>query len=74
MTKFSLSTQRMALDLLAQDARVTLKKKCARQSEADHMYAAITALRNTILWLEENEAEIKEYFKVQRELDAEAPR
>lgn len=71
-TKFSLSTQRMALDYLAQDARDILRKKC-RRSEADHMFAAITALRTTLDWLAEHEGEIREWVRVQKALDREAP-
>ncbi len=74
MTKFSLSMQRMALDMVTQDARVTLKKKCRGQSEADHMYAALVALRNTIDWLEEHEPDIREHIRIQKELDAQGTR
>lgn len=72
-TKFSLSTQRTAFDILCQDARTVFNKKCRRGAEADHMYAASVALRNTLDWLAAHEGEIREWVKTQKELDREAP-
>lgn len=72
-TKFSLNTQRMAFDLLCQDARTTFQKKCRRGPEAEHMYAASVALRNTLDWLVRHEEDIREWVRVQKELDREAP-
>lgn len=50
-TKFSLATQRTAFDLVCQDARSILQKKCRRGAEAD----------------------IREWVRVQKSLDREAP-
>ncbi len=72
-TKFSLATQRTAFDLVCQDARSILQKKCRRGAEAEHMYAATVALRNTLDWLMLHEADIREWVRVQKSLDREAP-
>ncbi len=39
---------------------------------AEHMSAALAALRNTLDWLSDHEEEIREWVRVQKELDREA--
>lgn len=72
-TKFSLDTQRLAFDILCQDAREVFRKKCRRGAEAEHMYAASVALRNTLDWMKAHEADIREWVRTQKALDRDAP-
>lgn len=72
MPKYSINTQLQAVDMALQ-LRSEFRKRCQHETEAEYLYAALVAARETLTWCAENREAFLEWRQAVRELDAQTP-